>query len=168
MEKEGILLITQIDHLTGEDIGWALEALDVPGIRNRNLIPTLTKKGRMGNLLLLDVEPDAEADVGRLLFEAFCTHGYHRIQTQHVYQETVIREISLIVQRGVRSLQENVRVKRKTEQESGPYLIESDDLFILQKRIHAELDVTVSPLELRRQIEAIAERSTKGPFQIVL
>ena len=59
MEKEGILLITQIDHLTGEDIGWALEALDVPGIRNRNVIPTLTKKGRMGHLLLLDLEPKA-------------------------------------------------------------------------------------------------------------
>jgi uncharacterized protein (DUF111 family) len=122
MEKEGILLIAQIDHLTGEDIGWALEALDVPGIRNRNLIPTLTKKGRMGHLLLLDLEPEAEVDVGRLLFEAFGTHGYHRIQTHHVYQETEIKEISLIVQSGRRSLQEKVRVKRKKEQESGPSL----------------------------------------------
>ena len=138
MEKEGILLITQIDHLTGEDISWALEALDVPGIRNRNLIPTLTKKGRVGYLLILDVEPEAEAGMGRLLFETFGTHGHHRIQTQHVYQETVIKEVSLIVQREERSLCEKVRLKRKTEQESGPYYMEGDDLFSLQRRIHEE------------------------------
>ncbi|MHC4241359.1 MAG: nickel insertion protein [Planctomycetota bacterium] len=168
MEKEGILLITQIDHLTGEDIGWALEALDVPGIRNRNLISTLTKKGRMGHLLLLDLEPEAEADVGALLFEVFGTHGYHRIQTHHVYKETVIEEISLIVQAGVKSLQEKIRVKRKKGHESGPFFIESDSLYILQKRIHEELGVSVSPLELRRQIEVIAEKSTKEPFKIAL
>lgn len=168
MEKEGIFLLFQVDHLTGEDIGWALEALRIPGIRNQSLIPTVTKKGRMGYLVMLDIEPYAEAEVARIIFESFATHGYHRIQTRHVFERTVIEEASLVFQRGEKSLRYKVHLKRRVEKEMGPYFLESDDLFALQKQIYEELGVNVSALELRRQIEFLAKAPLQDPIYIAL
>jgi uncharacterized protein (DUF111 family) len=168
MKQDGLILITQIDHMTGEDIGQAMEALNHPAIGNRNLISTMTKKGRMGYLLFLDLEPEAETEIGRLLFETFGTHGYHRIQTQHVSQETVIEEIDLVIERGQGSIRERIRLKRRKEQPSGPYFMESDDLFRLHKRFQEAFGHHISPQELRRRIESQASGSKKDFLKILV
>ena len=157
MEKDGLLLIAQADHLTGEEIGWALQVLSIPGVRNRNLIPTLTKKGRMGYILLVDVDANAEPEVARVLLESFAIYGYHRLQTRHVHRQVVIREMSIEIHCEEKSIKDKVRMKGLAEQNSGPYFVESDDLFSLQGRIQEELGITVPPKDLRRQIEAQVE-----------
>ena len=165
MEKDGILLLVQLDHLTGEDIGWAMEADGLPGIRNRNLISTLTKKGRMGHLLLLDVDPEAEADVGRFLLESLTTSGYHRIETRHVHYRTVLRRVNVIVKKGDTQLTATVRLKRDAQNEGGPFFIESDDLFALHQQVIDKMDVKLFPLEIRRRIEMMAgqDEGEKAP-----
>jgi len=157
MEKEGVLLLVQLDHLTGEDIGWAMEANGHTGIRNRNLISTLTKKGRMGYLLLLDVDPEAEADIGRFLLGSLATHGYHRIETSHVYNETVLRQVKVIVKKGEIQLTVKVRLKRDAQSKNGPFFLESDDLFALHQQVSKKMDIKMFPLEIRRRIEMMAE-----------
>ena len=168
MEKDGLLLISQADHLTGEEVGWALEVLSMPGVRNRNLIPTLTKKGRMGYLLLVDVDADAEAEVGRVLLENFAIYGYHRIQTRHVHQKVVIKEISIVVRCEENFIEDKVRIKGLEDQNSGHCFVESDDLFLLQKRIQEELGVAIFPKDLRHQIEALAENSPGKAIHLAL
>ena len=74
MQKEGLLLLYQVDHLSGEEIGWMFDSLAIPGVRNRNLVPTLTKKGRIGHLLILDIDPEVEAEISNLLFECLAVH----------------------------------------------------------------------------------------------
>jgi len=157
MEKEGLLMLVQLDHLTGEDIGWAMEANGLTGIRNRNLISTLTKKGRMGHLLLLDVDPEAEVDVGRFLFDSLMTHGYHRIETRHVHRCTVIRKVRVIVKQKEVQFSFDVRLKRDAKKPGGPFFMESDDLFALHQQIHEKMNLTIFPLEIRRRIEMMAE-----------
>jgi uncharacterized protein (DUF111 family) len=156
LEKDGKILLVQLDHLSGEDAGWALEALDYPGIRNRNIIPTLTKKGRMGYLLLLDIDPEAEADIGRYLLSSFTTHGYHRIETRHIHRHTALRSVDVVVTKKDRQLTGQVRLKHDKRDERGPYFVESDDLFALHRKINDELDCKVFPREIRRRIETMA------------
>jgi len=157
LEHDGLLIMAQVDHLTGEEIGWALEVLSVPGVRNRNLIPTLTKKGRTGYLLLLDVDKKKEEEICRLLVESLSIYGYHRIETRHVHHGTVIREIPIEVRCGEQSIEDRVRMKGMVEPSSSSCCLESDDLFSLQKRIREELGITLSPKDLRRRIESLAE-----------
>ncbi|MBW2604461.1 MAG: DUF111 family protein [Deltaproteobacteria bacterium] len=156
MEKDGKIILVQLDHLSGEDVGWALEALDYPGIRNRNIIPTITKKGRMGYLLLLDIDPEAEADVGSYLLSSFTTHGYHRIETRHVHRHTALRTVDVTVTKEDRQLTAQIRLKHDARNERGPYFAESDDLFALHRRIKDELDCNVFPREIRNRIETMA------------
>jgi Nickel insertion protein len=155
MVKEGVLILVQLDRLTGEDIGWALESLAIPGVRNRNLVPTLTKKGRTGYLLFIDAEADAEEEVGRFLMENLDTYGYHRIKTEHVHLKTVTKTITVLVSKEGQSIEEHVRLKGRGDCENGPFFVESDDLFSLQARIVDELGDTISPNELRRTIEGL-------------
>lgn len=156
MERSSTLLLTHVDHLTGEEIGWAISALDIPGVRSRNLIPTLAKKGRPGHILLVEVEPQAEEEVGRLLMECFNIHGYNRIETTHVYQNTVIKEVKIRVHDGSGLVEGRVRLKRKAGDVRGPHFVESDDLFALHERICKELEKNISLLALRRHIESSA------------
>ena len=156
MEKNGTILLVQLDHLSGEDLGWALEALDYPGIRNRNLIPTFTKKGRMGYLLLLDIEPEAESNIGRCLLNSFTTHGYHRIETRHVHRDTAIRCVEVVVVKEDKQVTGTMRLKHDVRDKQGPYFAESDDLFALHQRITDEMNCEVFPWEMRRRIEAMA------------
>ena len=156
MEKDGTILMVQLDHLSGEDLGWALEALDYPGIRNRNLIPTFTKKGRMGYLLLLDIEPEAESNIGSYLLNSFTTHGYHRIETRHVHRSTALRYVNVVVVTQAKQLTGTIRLKHDPRDKQGPYFAESDDLFALHQRITDEMNCKVFPWDIRRRIEAMA------------
>lgn len=159
MEKNGLILLVQLDHLSGEDVGWALKALDRPGIRNRNLIPTLTKKGRMGNLLMLDIDPEAESDIAQFLLSSFTTHGYHRIETKHVHRETALRPVMVVATRNGQKSVGQIRLKYDKRKADGPFFAESDDIFDLHQKIKAELDVTILPWEVRRRVETAAAES---------
>lgn len=168
MVKEGVLILVQLDRLTGEEIGWMLETLSIPGVRNRNLIPSLTKKGRMGYLLLIDAEPDAEDEVGRFLMENLDTYGYHRIKTEHVHHKTVTRVVRVLVSGGEKSIEAKVRLKGREDKEDAPYFIESDDLFSLHERIVEELRGSISPTKLRRDIESLWAMERKDALTISL
>jgi hypothetical protein len=114
------------------------------------------------------VDPDAATTVGNLLLEVLNTHGYHRIDTRHIYRKTITKEVHLLIEREGKSLPGKVRFKRKADMEAGPYFLESDDLVSLQERIHKELGVMLSPLDLKRRIEPLAESPQNEPFRINL
>lgn len=168
MEKKGVLILVQLDHLTGEDIGWALKAEGIKGIRNRNLISTLTKKGRIGNLLLLDIDPEAESAISQFLFNNLMTNGYHRIETWHVHRSTIIRELRVIVKRKDVQFSLNVRMKRDANKSKGPYFMESDDVFELQKQIQEKLNLTIFPMVIRRRLEMMAEEDNSQTLYLNL
>lgn len=154
MQKEGLLLLCQVDHLSGEEIGWMFNSLAIPGVRNRSVVPSLTKKGRIGHLLLLDIDPEAEQEIASLLFESMGAHGYHRIQSTHVFQNTVVGQIDVAIRKGNKEICGNIRLKRPAEGHSGRSSFESDDLFSLLQNVYDELGTAMSPMELKSRIEA--------------
>ena len=160
MQKEGLLLLYQVDHLSGEEIGWMFDSLAIPGVRNRNLVPTLTKKGRIGHLLILDIDPEVEAEISNLLFECLAVHGYHRIESTHVFQKTVVRNIDVTITKGNKEISGNIRLKQPVSGHLERSCFESDDLFSLLQNVYDELGAAMSPMELRSKIEA--ERTSQN------
>ena len=97
-----MLILAQIDDRSGEVLGRALEELMGLGARNVQLLSSVTKKGRPGNVLLVDVEADLEPDVGAFLAVELGVWGYHVLHAGHRHFDTVMKERSVTVVCGER------------------------------------------------------------------
>lgn len=86
-EKKSKLLLVQIDHVTGETLGFAIERIMELGAHNVQLIPTITKKNRPGSVMLIDVETAKEGPISDFLAAELKVSGYHRIDTSHVFHK---------------------------------------------------------------------------------
>ena len=98
-----MLILVQIDDRSGEVMGYALEELMRLGARNVELLSSVTKKGRPGSVLLIDLEAEEEAAVAAYLAAELGAWGYHVLETQHRHFDTVLEKRSVIVTCGSRS-----------------------------------------------------------------
>jgi hypothetical protein len=168
-EEEGVILMFQVDHLSGEEMGWILEAERIPGLKNKHLISTLTKKGRPGYLLLLDVDPGLEAKAVGSVAEFLPVFGFHRFSTKHVFTKGISRVVSLVVHANGRRLEGTLHVRSFSSlQGGGRHFIESDDLAVLHRRIKKELNTSVSRIELKERIDARLKGSAGDRISIRL
>lgn len=82
-EKEGCIYYVQTDHLTGEEVGIAIEALYQANASNVHVVQTITKKNRPGCLFLIDVRPQYREQVERAIVLDLRVSGWHFISTRH-------------------------------------------------------------------------------------
>ncbi|MEW6375741.1 MAG: nickel insertion protein [Thermodesulfobacteriota bacterium] len=168
-ERGGLILLFHIDHLSGEEMGWALEDVEIPGLRNRHLIPTMTKKGRPGYLLLLDIDPRFECEAVEALSNHIPVFGYHRLNTDHVFSKGNSGIVKVVVKTEKKSIGAKVHIRSLPCGRSPcRFFVESDDLVNLQRRIKKELRVHTSPLELKRNIEFLLVKSNKSSVELRL
>ena len=98
-----MLILVQIDDRSGEVLGHSLEELIGLGARNVQLLSSLTKKGRPGHVLLIDLETDRETAVAAYLASELGAWGYQVLESRHRHFETMLEERSVIVVCGARS-----------------------------------------------------------------
>jgi uncharacterized protein (DUF111 family) len=155
MEKPRSLLLVQIDHLSGEEIGALVEMLYDQEAANVQVIPTLTKKGRPGHIVLIDVTAAREADVAHSLARRFGISGYHVLKTIHRYQPVACQTRSLIVRCGSQSLTVDLPIKIVGDP-AAPLSIraEYNGLIELHRHLQQVFKVALSLPELRHCIEA--------------
>lgn len=93
------LLLVQVDDRSGEELGQALDELSGMGVRNYQLLSSLTKKGRPGFVLLLDLDASFETDVMTFLASELGAWGYHRLTSSHEHFDVAseTREVTVIV-----------------------------------------------------------------------
>lgn len=94
-EKEGLILMVQIDHLNGEILGWAINCLYEIGALNVQTIATITKKNRPGYILIVDIPVKCFDEIEAFFVEELATTGWHLIKShhRHIATEAVIKEI---------------------------------------------------------------------------
>jgi len=163
----GLLLVFQIDHLSGEEIGWILETGQISGLRNRQLIPTLTKKGRPGYILLLDVDPKFEVEAIQAVSTYLPVFGYHRLGTQHVIRKGTSRVVTVLIKSKRRTIEAQMHL-RLFSFSKGMYhfFLESDDLGVLHQRIRDELKIEVSPLEIKQRLTFLLNESPRKRIEL--
>ncbi|UCD55951.1 MAG: DUF111 family protein [Candidatus Hydrogenedentota bacterium] len=167
METRGMLILTQVDHLTGEEIGFAIDLIMSWGANNVYSFPGVTKKNRSGCVLLIDIDPDKEAEWARLLAEQLSIYGYHRLLTSHYSSRYLLQTRTVVIRKGYASMETEVRFKA-AEGGKGHGRIEHVDLVRLREQVQRELKSSVSLATLRAHLESRATSDTKGRIEIDL
>lgn len=111
-EKEGIVLLAQVDHVSGEILGTAIEDLYEAGAYNVQVIATVTKKNRPGHLFVVDCGKQECPDVEAVLLRELGITGWHRIKTGHRHVGTRVEVYSVIFATPSGPKQYPVQVKR--------------------------------------------------------
>jgi uncharacterized protein (DUF111 family) len=156
MEKSGRLLLFHFDHLSGEETGALIEALQEWGAADVQIISTLTKKNRPGYLALLDVGVSDESRIATALAHQFGIAGYHRLETMHCHHAVVLDRAELTVRCAARELKLSVGFKRLlAEDAAGSPRVEFDDLQEVARRIGQEFGAMLDIPSLERRIEAL-------------
>jgi len=92
-----MLMLVQVDDRSGEVVGGALGELVDLGARNVQLLSSVTKKGRPGYVLLVDLEPDREAAVAGYLAAELGAWGYQILEASHRHFETALEDRTVTV-----------------------------------------------------------------------
>ena len=98
-----MLLLVQIDDRSGEVLGHALDELMAMGARNVQLLSSHTKKGRPGNVLLIDLEDGLEPEVAVYLAAELGAWGYHALEARRRHFDVELHERLVTVACGRRS-----------------------------------------------------------------
>ena len=159
------MLYLQIDHLSGEEIGYLIESLYAWGAQNVQVIPTLTKKSRPGYIVLVDMGSQEDSRIREGLAREFGIPGCHRIHTTHCHHSVSSITRKIRIRKGGREVQTAIRCKRIGPRKN-PLLfrLEHEDLGRLKECLRRELGVAVPFSTLRRDIEALL----KTPGTLVL
>ncbi len=93
------LLLVQIDDRSGEELRQGLKGLMDMGVRNYQVLSSLTKKGRPGFVLLLDLDSDIEGEIMTYLAAELGAWGYHRLESVHEHFDVApeTREVTFVV-----------------------------------------------------------------------
>ena len=109
-EKKGNILCVQVDHLSGEMIGTAIEDLYEAGAMNVQVIPTVTKKNRPGHLFFIDVPNGRNSAVESVILD-LGSSGWHLFETRHRHVATEIRNMEVAFETPEGPFVFNVQVK---------------------------------------------------------
>lgn len=81
--KNGILFLVQLDHLSGEILGDVLNSFYEAGAKNVQIINTITKKNRPGHMIMIDGTEKTASDIEAVIVNECGSSGWHRIETCH-------------------------------------------------------------------------------------
>jgi uncharacterized protein (DUF111 family) len=156
MEKSGRLLLFHFDHLSGEETGALIEMLQEWGASDVQIIPTVTKKNRPGQLALVDVTTSDESRIAGELTRQFGISGYHRLETAHCHRAVTSDRAELTVRCGTRELKLVIGCKHiLAEGAALPPRVEFDDLRDVARRVDHEFGSKISIPGLRGRIETL-------------
>lgn len=110
-QKEAFLYVLQIDHLTGESIGQAIDVFYRVGASNVQVIPAVTKKNRPSYMFFIDCRAGAADVVEETIVRELHTGGWHKIQTTHCYLHNEVLTVEIVVQSGGECFQQPVQGK---------------------------------------------------------
>src|SRR4030067_1144435 len=109
--KEAQLIFAQVDHVSGAVTGFAIGKIMELGANNVQLTPTITKKNRPGNIIIIDSDAEHEGVISRFLASELKVSGYHKINTTHVFQKVSFlkKNLNIKANGGNRSFQFEVK-----------------------------------------------------------
>lgn len=155
MEKKAQLIFAQIDNVSGEVTGFAIGKIIELGANNVQLIPTITKKNRPGSIIIIDIDVEHEEDIAEFLARELKVSGYHRINTDHIFQQVSFIKKYVTIKANGKT--ESFQCEAKLIGDPLRPLtvdIEHDFLVRIQGILNNRLNLPVSLSELRTIIES--------------
>ena len=147
---DNILIFAQVDSVGGESMAYAMASIYEAGAHNVNIVPSLTKKGRPGYLIIIDAPVQAQPRIEDILVTELGLLGWRLLVGQHISLATEVSESDLVLETKGKELSLKVPVKRGRT--SDGRTIESVDYqFCLdvKRRLQDECGIDLSLRELR-------------------
>ena len=159
--KKARLLFAQVDHVSAEVTGFAVERIMALGARNVQLIASITKKNRPGSIFIIDTDEKREEAIALFLARELKVSGYHRIDTLHLFQQVTFQQRDLVVKVNGTKGMITCDVKIVGDPASPLSIdVEHDALVTIQKLLKKK-NHDLSLAELRTAIEAKLRKSKK-------
>jgi uncharacterized protein (DUF111 family) len=150
MKKKARLLIAQADHVSGEVTGFSIGRIMELGAHNVQLVSSITKKNRPGNIFIIDTDDKHEGVISQFLAKELKVSGYHRIDTSHIFQRVTLSKKKLIIRtKGKRwSVHCEIKIIGNPSNPLSIY-VEHDALVKLQKVLRAQKkEISLSELKI--------------------
>jgi pyridinium-3,5-bisthiocarboxylic acid mononucleotide nickel chelatase len=158
MKKNGQLLLFQVDHLSGEEIGYLIDRVYIWGAKNVHAIPTVTKKGRPGYIILVDAGDREEATLVESMAMEFGLFGYHQIQTIHWHQTAATKAKSLKVRYKGKEIATKIHFKFCGPEKAPVFArVEHDDVIATQNRLQKIFGLRIPHYDLRQRLNIQAK-----------
>jgi uncharacterized protein (TIGR00299 family) protein len=149
-QDQVIILETNVDDVSGETLGYAIERLLQAGAKDVSIIPTTTKKNRPGHLVSVVAQPEQEELLTHLLLVETGSLGVRVIRSD---RHLLAREIqSVRIKVGKQEM--TVRVKIATDRTGA--IIQAKAEFDDVKAAAEQNGETL--MEIARKAEALARR----------
>lgn len=150
-----LLILAQVDHACGDVIASVIERLCGLGVQNVHLVPSLTKKGRPGYLLFIDLPESLLDDVKRMLAIELGVLGLRVLRDEHHAMPFERTERPVRIAFGDYEEKVDVPVKLiTTPQGLMPVGVEHDFCVRLQRQLREEHGVEVPLHVLKSSILA--------------
>lgn len=153
--KSSLLVLAEVDHACGDIIASVVDDLCERGVRNVNLVSSLTKKGRPGYLLFIDLPNDLLDDVIRVLASELGVLGVRVLHAEHRHVSVVeeVARFTLEMRDGPLAIM--VPYKSVTAGNHPPTVhVEHDFCVRLQRELRDEHDVHIPLRALKSSLEA--------------
>ena len=158
MKKKSQLFLFQTDHLSGEEIGYLIDQVHTWGAKNTHAIPTVTKKGRPGYILLVDLGDRQKAIIVKRIAIEFGLFGCHQIQTIHWHQMAATRAKKLKVRYKGREITAKMHFKLCGPEKDPAYArVEHDDVIAIQNQVQKIFGLRVSQHDLLQRLNGQAK-----------
>lgn len=115
---QGVLLYVQVDHISAEILGSAIESLYYAGALNVQVLASITKKNRPAHVVIIDLRPESIDEVERVIVEELGSTGWHRFESEHrhVPVELIQKEIRIQTESGdFEFIAEGKQIKNRPE-----------------------------------------------------
>jgi uncharacterized protein (DUF111 family) len=129
MSESMRLLMAQVDDVPGELLGEFIQRVEDLGARNVQIVASITKKGRPGYIVYIDVPARLESEVAVLLGAELGSWGYRVLAAEHKHFDIERLRVALTVSIAHASYEFELRAK--TISHAGRFLrikVEHDDL----------------------------------------
>lgn len=148
--RDNILIFAQVDSVSGESMAYAVASIYDAGAHNVNLVPSLTKKGRPGYLLIIDAPIQARPNIEDILVAELGLLGWRLLASQHVSLETEVSESDLVLEVKGKRLPLKIPVKRgRTSDGRTIESIGHEFCLEVKRRLLDEFGTDISLRELR-------------------
>ena len=139
--KPFYIYMIQVDHLTGENIGQAIDTFYAAGAANVQVVSSITKKNRPSYIFFIDCRRERAAQIEERIVMELSVGGWHRIETEHCYLHNRIDTFPLYLKAGGEEQVFQIEAKRFV---GGGIRPEHDSVMRLRdyirKRWNCELD----------------------------
>jgi hypothetical protein len=161
-----MLLLVNVDDLSGEAIPHVIEGLMARGAKSAHVVQAITKKGRLEFLFFVDAPQECVEALGGFLASELGTLGIRVFDPHHIHFEYRVQQLQLTAQNGRAPVRTFVRTKKVLDQAGKVISVkaEYEDLRSALAQFH-QVGVSISFAALKGLVEQTAlgeEQRTLG------